>query len=230
MKSKCDRIIPFYNEGLKPIGVIEALTKIKSISKIIIVDDGSNDESTYLQIKTRFPQLKLIRLKTNTGKSNAIREGLKYTNAEYVFLFDGDHTNIKSDEIVHAIKKISDNPEIDMIILRKMEDKTVMISRYFRHDIIFSGERILKKSDLDKIYINSFSDYEIEVAINTYMMKNKKLVYWLPSSVHSKNKWAKWGWVLGTKRASNMFKGFIKYAGWRNFIWQTIFFCRKEAP
>ena len=109
MKSKCDCIIPFYNESLKPLGVIEALLKVKSISNIIAVDDGSDDDSTYKELKTKFHQVISIRLKKNSGKSNAVKKGLEYVKAEYVFLFDGDLTNVISDEIENAIKKIINN-------------------------------------------------------------------------------------------------------------------------
>lgn len=230
MKKTCGCIIPFFNEGTKPIYVVECILKINNISKIIIVDDGSTDKSTYEILRVKFPQTTTIRLEKNSGKANAVKEGLKHVKSEYVFLFDGDHTNIKSDEIENAIQKINNNSKIDMIILRKLKDDTVVVSRYFRHDTIFSGERILRKNDLEEIYKSNFSDYQIEVAINTYMMKNKKIVYWMPSSINSNNKWKKWGWVEGSKKAFNMFKGFVQYAGWRNFIWQTLFFCRTMAP
>lgn len=229
MKDLCDCIIPFYSEELRPVKVVELILKVKNISKIIVVDDGSPDGKAYFAIKHRFPQVFLIRLNTNSGKAYAIKEGLKRVNTNYVILIDGDHTNIKVDEIEGAIQKIINNPEIDMIILRKIKDETVKVSRFIRHDTIFSGERILKTNDLKKIYQNKFSDYQIEMAINTYMMRNKKNVYWMPSSVNSFNKWEKWGWFEGTKRSLKMFKGFVSYAGWKNLIWQTLFFCRDEA-
>jgi len=203
--------------------------KVKGISKTIVVDDGSSDENIYSEIKSRFPEVIAIRLKTNNGKASAIREALKHVITDYVFLIDGDHINIKINEIGNAIRKIINNSEIDMIILRKIEDETVKVSRFLRHDTIFSGERILRTNDLRRVYENKFSDYQIEMAINTYMMRSKKNVYWMPSSVNSFNKWEKWGWLEGTKRSLKMFKGFVSYAGWKNFIWQTFFFCRKEA-
>lgn len=230
MKDSCDCIVPFYNEELRPVKVVESIIKIKSISKIIVIDDGSPDTKAYSEIKRRFPQIVLIRLNTNSGKANAIKEGLKHVNSDYVFLIDGDHITIKIDEIENAIHKSINNPEIDMIILRKVEDETVKVSRFIRHEIIFSGERILRTSDLKNVYQNTFSDYQIEMAINTYMMRNRKNVYWMPSSVHAFNKWEKWGYYEGTKRSLRMFNGFVSYAGWKNFIWQTLFFCRDKAP
>ncbi len=115
-----------------------------------------------------------------------------------------------------------------MIILRRIDDITS--NAWARQDIITSGQRILKTSDLINIFQGSFSNYQLEVVTNAYMIKHNKIVYWMPFSIHNSTKWVKWGWAEGTKRSLNMFKGFIKYAGWRNFIWQTIFFCKNKAP
>lgn len=223
-------IIPFYNEELRPVKVVESIVKVKGISKIIVVDDGSIDNRAYSKIKSRFPQVISIRLKTNNGKVNVVKEGLKYATSDYVLLIDGDLTNIKANEFENAISKIIENPEIGMIILRRVEDKSVAISHWIRHDIIFSGQRILKRADLEKVFENKVDGYQLEVAINTYMVKSKKIVYWIPSSVHNLLKFPKWNFIEGWKIGLEMFAGFVNYAGWRNFIWQTLFFCRKEAP
>ena len=228
MKSKCDCIIPFYNESLKPLGVIEALLKVKSISNIIAVDDGSDDDSTYKELKTKFHQVISIRLKKNSGKSNAVKKGLEYVKAEYVFLFDGDLTNVISDEIENAIKKIINNQEINMIILKLVTD--IMKSDPFRLYTILSGQRILRTSDLKRIYENKFSGFQIEAVINDYMIKNNKKVFWMPSSIHNLSKYRKWGKFEGTKRVFTLFKEIADYICWRNFIWQTMFFCKNKAP
>lgn len=226
----CDCIIPFYNEGSKPISVIESVLKIKNLSKIVVVDDGSTDNTTYLQLKTRFPQVTSIRLKQNSGKANAVKEGLIYATAQYVLLLDGDLTNIKTNELESAIEKITSSTEIDMIIMRRVEDKTVAISRWIRHDIIFSGQRVLRRNDLERIFKNKITGYQLEVAINTYMIRDNKTVYWLPSTIHNLHKFQKWSFIEGWKMGITMFIGFITYAGWRNFLKQTLFFCRNKVP
>lgn len=226
----CDCIIPFYNEGLKPINVVEAALKVKSLSKVIVVDDGSIDNTPYLQLKSKFPQITSIRLENNSGKANAIKEGIKYASAQYVLLLDGDLTNIKTNELNNAIEKITSNSEISMIILRRIKDKTVVVSRWIRHDIIFSGQRILRRRDLEKIFEKSVIGYQLEIAINTYMIRNNKIVYWMPSSIHNLFKFDKRGFINGWKIGLKMFIGFITYAGWHNFLAQTLFFCRNKAP
>lgn len=230
MKNVCDCIIPFYNEELRPVKVVESIVKVKGISKIIVIDDGSSNDKAYQEIKNRFPKVISIRLKTNSGKANAIKEGLKYATSDYVLLMDGDLTNIKTSEFGNAIGKITNNPEIGMIILRRVEDKSVALSHWIRHDIIFSGQRILKRLDLIKVFENEVSGYQLEVAINTYMLKNNKIVYWMPSSVHNLLKFQKWSFIEGWKIGIKMFAGFVSFAGWPNFIRQTLVFCRNEAP
>lgn len=228
MKTTCDCIVPFYNEGLNPLKVVGSLTKVRSISKIIIVDDGSDDASTYTQLTAAFPQVVAVRLKTNSGKSNAVKEGIQYVTSPYVFLIDGDLTNIIPNEIENAIRKISNNSGIDMIILPLVPD-TVKID-LFRLHTIFSGQRILRKRDLEMIYRNTFFGFQLESAINDYMAKKSKNTYWMPSSIHHMSKYRKWGRLEGMKRVLTLFNEVANYVGWRNFIWQILFFCKNEVP
>jgi len=227
MKTTCDCIIPFYNEGLKPLEVVDNLIKVKSISKIIAIDDGSDNNSTYLKLKTKFPQITIVRLKTNKGKAEAVKKAIKYVKSEYVFLVDGDLTNVITNEIEEIVQKMIDNPKIDMIILKLVTD--IMKSDPFRLYTILSGQRILRKSDLDKIYENNFSGFQIEVAINNYMIKNNKKVFWMPSSIHNLSKYRKWGKLEGSKRVITLFKEITDYVGWSSFIQQILFFCKREA-
>lgn len=220
-------IIPFYNEELRPVKVVESILKVKGISKIIVVDDGSSDDRAYSEIKSKFPQVISIRLQANKGKAYAIKEGLKYPISDYILLMDGDLTNIKPEEIEKAIIKISNNHEIDMIIFRRVEDKTVIVSHWIRHDIIFSGQRILRRSDLENIMSNEITGYNLESAINSYMIKDHKKVYWMPLSVHNLFKQEKWGYSHGILKVG--IPAFIGFMSSPDFFYQTLFFCREEA-
>jgi len=228
MEATCDCIIPFYNEGLKPLQVIDNLTRVKSISKIIAVDDGSENNSTYLELKTKFPQITTIRLETNRGKAEVVKEGLKHVNAKYVFLIDGDLTGIIPNEINDSIQKIVNNTNIDMIILPLVTE--LMKNDWFRVYVILSGQRILRVEDILNVFKNNLSGFQIEVAINQYMINNKKNVFWMPSSICNPSKYKKWGLFKGLNKMIDLFQEIIKYIGWRNFIGQVLFFCKKEAP
>lgn len=227
MKNTCNCIIPFYNEGLRVLYVVESILKVKNISKIIVVDDGSVDRKTYIELKAKFPQVTSIRLENNTGKPNAIRAGLKYISAPYVLLLDGDLTNIKTSELDSAIKKIITNPQIDMIILRRSKDTTSLA--WMRQDIVTSGQRILKRRDLENVFANYPSGYQLEWAVNTYMIKNKKKAYWVPFSIHNLWRHQKYGLRAGWNTYLSATVANLR-VGIPNLIWQTLFFCRDEAP
>jgi len=228
MKNTCDCIIPFYNEGSRVLHVVESVIKVKRILKIIVIDDGSTSKATFEELKVKFPQIIAVRLNMNSGKANAVKEGAKFTTADYVLLLDGDLTNIKTDELENAISRIINNPKIDMIILRRVDDITS--NAWARQDIVTSGQRILKISDLRKVFQRNFSCYQLEVVTNAYMMKEKKSVYWMPLSIHGPLRMQKWGWKDGWRQVCSAVRGYFKYHLVGQFFWQTLVFCWQEAP
>ena len=230
-----DCIIPFYNEGSRVLHVVESVLKVNNLSKIIVVDDGSTSKGTFEELKAEFPQIIAIRLNINSGKANAVKEGAKHTTADYVLLLDGDLTNIKTDELENAISRITNNPKIDMIILRRVADVTLnilgrIIITISRQDIVTSGQRVLKVKDLQQVFHSIFGGYQLEVAMNAYMIKNMKHVYWMPFSMYSQLSMQKWGWKEGVKRYITSIKGYVRYHLCGEFIRQTLFFCWQEAP
>lgn len=227
MKDRCDCIIPFYNEGERVIHVVESVLKAKNLSKIIVVDDGSADRKTYLALREKFPQVTSVRLEGNTGKPNAVRAGLQYVTAPYVLLLDGDLSNIKPNELDNAINKIINNPNIDLIILRRLKDTTSLA--WMRQDIVTSGQRLLRRQDLKNVFANYPPGYQLEWAVNTYMIKNKKKVYWMPFSIHNLWRHQKYGLRAGWKTYWTATVANLR-VGVPNLIWQTLFFCRDEAP
>ncbi len=224
---RCDCIIPFYNEGKKPLNVIESILKVKLISKIIVVDDGSNDKSTYQEITKKYPSIKVIRLDKNTGKANAVYEGLKQVNSEYVFLIDSDLNNVNPGEIEDTIEKIISKPKADMIILALIPD---IMNDWFRLYTIFSGQRILRTSDLEEVYKKMPRGFQIEAAINHYMINNHKKVYWMQSSIRNFNKYRKWGITGGLIKVIDMFKEIFHYISLKDFLYQILFFSKTKIP
>jgi glycosyltransferase involved in cell wall biosynthesis len=89
-------VIPAYNESQ---GITEAIKKIAGILsacesawEIIIVDDGSNDQ-TYqkiCQLSEAEPRIKGIALSRNFGKEAAMLAGLEYAKGEAVIILDAD--------------------------------------------------------------------------------------------------------------------------------------------
>jgi glycosyltransferase involved in cell wall biosynthesis len=82
-------VIPVYNEAAAIGGVIEDVRN-HGFNRIIVVDDGSEDESYYVAAAH---DVLALRLKINRGKGAAVKTGIMAANlldADVVVTFDGD--------------------------------------------------------------------------------------------------------------------------------------------
>lgn len=226
MEPFCDCLIPFHNEGRRVLAVLAVVSKIQEIDSIICVDDGSEDQASEW-IKERYPQVKLVRLEKNQGKTGAVREGLKRVKAEYVLLLDADLEALQVEEIKEAIEKVKAEPAIDMIILRRLNDP--LSSQIIRGDILVSGERILRRRDLGEVLAEEVEGYELELAMNNYMMKNFKKVYWLPNSAVHPYKFKKRGFLEGAQGEAEMYFKLISRFDAVDYLEQVMTFCRERA-
>ena len=88
-------VIPSYNEGAKIVRDIEAagsfLAENKLAGEIIVVDDGSDDDTAVVAQETLVTggiDKKVIRLEKNRGKGYAVRAGITATSGDYVMFAD----------------------------------------------------------------------------------------------------------------------------------------------
>src|SRR5205085_842389 len=109
--------------------------------QIICVDDASSNDISD-EIRIRYPDIKLLRLKKNVGKSTAISEGLKVAGGEFILLLDADLQNLKYEEIDTAIDKLKNNQDVDMLVFRRILANFFI--RLTRGDVLVTEERILK--------------------------------------------------------------------------------------
>ena len=83
-------VIPAYNEEKNIADVLKALLKSPELDEIIVVDDGSADNTAKVLIETRYPNLKIIHHMTNRGKGAAVLTALEHACGEYVIIQDAD--------------------------------------------------------------------------------------------------------------------------------------------
>ncbi len=222
----CDCVIPFYNEGERISAVLKQLIKVGSITQIICVDGASTDNGAEI-IKRNFPQVKLIQMKKSLGKTEAVKVGVEAANASYILFFDADLSNVVPEEVDQVIKTMFDHPEYAMTIFSRTTKR--LITRLNRFDLIFSGERILKKDDILQILKNNPTKFQLEIAINKYMIDNHKPVFYYNASHMNLPKGAKLGFFAGIVEDLAMFKQVFSYSP-LDYLTQAIFFCRKPLP
>jgi glycosyltransferase involved in cell wall biosynthesis len=222
-KTSC--IIPFWNEDLYLFDVLKEVSRVNNIDEVICVDDAS-DNNNYLEIKRKHPRFCVIRLPENSGKTDAIREGLKYADGEYILLLDADLQHLDHTEIEKAVNAIKSRPDIDMLILRRV--RADLLIRMYRGDVLFTGERILRKSDLLNVLSGQVKRWQLESAVNTWMYGKNKSVYWMAQSATNTDKAIKWGLLRGLVNDIRTFGDMMFATGFNNFVKQILFYAKDE--
>mgnify|MGYP001394448923 CR=1 FL=1 len=111
---KLSIIIPVYNEKLTILEILKRVENLKDIHKqIIIIDDGSTDETFQLINKFNFiSEYKVIRHSSNSGKGSCIKSAQQYVSGNIVIIQDADleydpsDYKIILDEIIKNHKKV----------------------------------------------------------------------------------------------------------------------------
>ena len=87
-------VIPAYNESARLPGTLRALTDRfgGSGTEIVVVDDGSADDTAEVARAASTPELEftVLRLPVNRGKGAAVRTGVAATTGEVVLYMDAD--------------------------------------------------------------------------------------------------------------------------------------------
>lgn len=131
-------IIPCYNEADRlNVAAFTELVNSYSSFFLFFVNDGSTDQTgkKLLEIYNHNPdRVKIITLKNNVGKGNAIRFGFLETletNFEYTAYLDADLSTPTS-ELIRFTRLL--NPDTQIIIASRIKKANSIIKRsYFRH-------------------------------------------------------------------------------------------------
>jgi glycosyltransferase involved in cell wall biosynthesis len=85
-------VIPAYNESATILAAVQAVLRQECVLEIIVVDDGSTDDTLAIasNIARAEPRVHLLQHNKNQGKGAAVRTGLKSATGEYVIIQDAD--------------------------------------------------------------------------------------------------------------------------------------------
>ena len=110
-------VIPIYNEAdnLRPLcqRIHEALASTNWTYEVVMIDDGSTDDSA--QILTRLhaedSHLKVLRFRRNFGQTAALAAGFAYAHGEVIVSLDGDLQNDPLD-IPRLVAKLNEGYDV----------------------------------------------------------------------------------------------------------------------
>tara|TARA_B100000029_G_scaffold511374_1_gene605262 strand:+ start:8488 stop:9186 length:699 start_codon:yes stop_codon:yes gene_type:complete len=187
-------IIPVYNEEKTILQILEKINKININEKleIIIINDGSNDNSKKIIEENSHLYHRLNHIDQNCGKGKAIIEGLKISTGDYVFFQDAD-LEYDPQDLISFIDIVKKN-QADLIMgSRFISDQRSVL--HFWHmlgnKIITSIFNILNNTTFTDIYCcyiffkrNNLNVEKLscfgwgqQAEILTYLVLNSKKIY-----------------------------------------------------
>lgn len=199
-------VIPAFNEEKYISGVLAPLQGIELIREIIVVSDGSTDNTVNEAIKW---QATVIELAHNMGKGGAMLAGFRKAAANNILFLDADLIGLNSEHVLDLIMPvITQEADMTMGIFDQGRISTD-IAQIIAPSL--TGQRCIKKECLYEFNAWENAGFGVEMALTQYALQNElriKNVY-LPAMTHVMKE-EKYGLVLGFAYRMKMYWEIMK--------------------
>lgn len=205
--NKVSVIIPAYNEDPTITSIIETCKKSNNVSEIIVVDDGSIDQTSLLASEAGAV---VLSYGSNLGKAYALLHGAKYAKEDILLLLDADLVGLSVEHVDNLIIPVlTGSVDSTLGLFTGGRLKTDLAHAITPH---LSGQRCLKKDFLLQLEDYKNARFGIEVAITKYQSKqNKKVIKVYLESVTHVMKEEKTGRESGFQNRLQMYKDIVKH-------------------
>jgi glycosyltransferase involved in cell wall biosynthesis len=221
-------IIPVYNEQNKVVDTVDMLSRILMamdfVYEIIVVDDGSTDDTALAINSLDIKNLVTLRHPSNGGYGAAIKSGLEVARYDWVGIIDADGSYAIED-----LPKLVDKAEqgFDMVIGNRMniKEQDFFIKRIFRYifreivgvlvdrkiDDINSGFRIARKSAVMEFFPFLCSTFSFTTSLTILFAERGLFISQIPTKYSSREGESKVRHLRDSLRASQMILQGVTY-------------------
>ncbi len=191
MEKNISVIIPAFNEADVIGDTLKSLNSLQDIDEIIVVDDGSVDDTSKIAADNG---ARVIRLEVNMGKGSALNKAVNLVSGSIVVLLDADlGQSVK--EVKKLLNKVkTNNADIAIAIFTATENKGGFgLVKKFASWIIkkysgvilkepLSGQRVFTKEAFNKVI--PFSEgFGVEVTISIKALKKGMKIIEVPTEM-----------------------------------------------
>lgn len=196
-------IVPAYNEA-KTIGaVLTVLTGCRSIDQVIVVSDGSTDDT--VKVARQFKSVQVIDLPENRGKGAALKAGMEQTTAEIALFLDADLIGLTEEHINALLEPVLDNrAPMSLGVFERGRVATDLAQKVAPY---LTGQRALRRTLFEDISDPDLTRFGVEMALHRYveerdipaalvslpdlshLMKEEKLGLWKGLAARGKMYW-----------------------------------------
>lgn len=180
MDENVTAIVPAFNEDKSLEDTINSLKLIDGITEIIVVNDGSTDNT--LETLNKIENIKIINNVINMGKGNAIKSALPHVTNKFVLLVDADlkSSAIEMRKLVNNTKRLSKNMLVAIYpkplkkggfgLVKALSRQSLYLLTNKHSDSVLSGQRLLYTEFLKKIKLPP--DFGVEFKITLEALRN----------------------------------------------------------
>jgi glycosyltransferase involved in cell wall biosynthesis len=154
-------IVPAFNEQETLADVLSALRGTEAIDEVLVVSDGSTDETVAIADAL---QVRTIHLRENAGKAMAMAVGVAHTRAPLLLFVDADILNLSAYLLEQLVAPVVSGRS-DMNV--GVRNRGWLINAFHRTTgPLLSGIRCLRREIFEAVPEEYLQGYTVETALN----------------------------------------------------------------
>jgi glycosyltransferase involved in cell wall biosynthesis len=153
-------IVPAYNEEQTIGDVVQALLSCPVIDEIIVVSDGSTDNT--VQVASSYP-VKVVELPRNVGKGGTMKAGSSHTTCSVLLFVDADLVGLQRSHIDALVEPVLSGRTSMSIGVFSEGRVTTDLAQKIAPSL--SGQRAVRKELFDAVPKLEDSRFGVEVAL-----------------------------------------------------------------
>jgi polyisoprenyl-phosphate glycosyltransferase len=207
-------IIPAYNEGGRIGDLLATLRQVDTLTDIIVIDDGSED-NTWEEVAKQAAfdtRIRIVQHKENQGKGQAVFSGLEVTRSIYILTLDGDLIGLTPQHVQDLMQPVlAGSADMTLGLFRGGQ-----INTDFGHLVTpwLTGQRCLRAALFQYLSQDAASGYGLETALTVmarqYQLRCERVL--LKGVTHPPSEFHRGIWA-GIKTRARMYSQIIR--AWR---------------